>query len=177
MAQWLNGRARRGIVCQHLCSIPNHALFLTALFNQCRLSPYGIRGLQLIIITNDLFNRPVLCHPWWSVDSIHVESMDYPHGFHEIIKIMVICGLSVDSPGLKNWIGYVHCQKKFHGIHGTSMESANPCGLHKDYLGSDKSSWYDWEHLWLCFCQYLAICYIMRAVMWKMSTYTVWHVT
>ncbi len=64
MAQWLNGRARHGIVCQHLRSIPNHALFLTALFNQCRLSPYGIRGLQLIIITNDLFNRPVLCHPW-----------------------------------------------------------------------------------------------------------------
>src|SRR6266446_2529160 len=109
MAQWLNGRARRGIVCQHLCSIPNHALFLTALFNQCRLSPYGIHGLQLIIITNDLFNRPVLWSPW----IIHMDSM-------KIIKIMVICGLSMDSP----WT-----EKLNLGVSTAKKNSTNPCGL------------------------------------------------
>jgi hypothetical protein len=54
----------------------------------------------------------------------------------KIIKIMVICGLSVDSPWTEKLnLGVSTAKKKFHGIHGTSMESANPCGLHKDYLG------------------------------------------
>ena len=33
--------------------------FLKALLNQCKLSPHGIRGLQLIITTNNLFSRSV----------------------------------------------------------------------------------------------------------------------
>ena len=61
-----------------------------------------------------------------SKDSIHVESMDYPHGFHENYK----------NHG-NMWI--VHRLKKLNlGVSTAkkkSMESVNPCGLHKDYLG------------------------------------------
>ena len=62
----------------------------------------------------------------WSLWTICMDSM-------KIIKIMVICGLSVDSP----WTGIWVCSlpKKIPWNHGTSMESANPRGLHKDYLG------------------------------------------
>src|SRR6266446_9359079 len=143
MAQWLNGRVRRGIVCQHLCSIPNHALFLTALFNQCRLSPYGICGLQLIIITNDLFNRLVLCHPWmirglnpcgvhglsaWIPWTICMDSM-------KIIKIMVICGLSVDSPWTEKLNLGVSTAKK------NSMESMEHPWSPRIHVDSTRITW------------------------------------
>jgi len=65
----------------------------------------------------------------WSLWTIRMDSM-------KIIKIMVLCGLSVDSPWTeKTEFGCLHCQKEFHGIHGTSTESMNPHGFHKDYLG------------------------------------------
>ena len=65
----------------------------------------------------------------WSPWTICMDSM-------KIIEIMVLCALSMDSPWTqKTEFGCLYCQKKVHGIRGTSMESVNPHGLHKDYLG------------------------------------------
>ena len=59
-----------GCLAQRLCTLPLcftgtsvrfsilH-FFLKALLNQCKLSPHGICGLQLIITTNNLFSRSV----------------------------------------------------------------------------------------------------------------------
>jgi hypothetical protein len=68
-----------------------------------------------------------------SKDSIRVESVDYLCGFYENYKnhsnMWIVCGLK------KLNLGVSTAKKKIHGICGTSMESMNPHGLHKDYLG------------------------------------------
>ena len=68
-----------------------------------------------------------------SKDSIHVESMDYLYGFYKNYRNYSIMYI---VHGLKKLnLGVSTAKKKVHGIHGTSMESMNPHGLHKDYLG------------------------------------------
>jgi hypothetical protein len=56
----------------------------------------------------------------------------------EIIKVIAVHGLSVNSPWtVKTEFGCVYCQNKICGIHGTSVESVESTWI---TWGSDKSS-------------------------------------
>jgi hypothetical protein len=56
----------------------------------------------------------------------------------EIIKVIAVHGLSVNSPWtMKTEFGCVYCQNRIRGIHGMSVESMESTWI---TWGSDKSS-------------------------------------
>ena len=65
----------------------------------------------------------------WSPWTVRMDSMEF-------IKIIVVHGLSMNSLWtVKTEFGCVYCQNRIRGICGMSVESMNPHGVHKDYLG------------------------------------------